>query len=744
MKGLLKHWWPVINPVPRLVNFFICYHSRSAILTCISLIDIVLELQVQRSRYQELWLRIKRLDDALRHPGEFSRSECTVQVIRNGHHMTIPWFLVVKGDINCAPTNPSRYASEPHGPNGREWKVLESPMHDRLLQAFRNRHLRLTRFEIAYNIFISIGSILLVLLYVLFDLSARIILPIVILTLPLCRHLLFLYCNTRMHLLSEALYKSVSPYDDGAEIDEFDEEALPPTKDLYLSKRSILYHMLQHLLVVDDSLFWNYDLATILGTVTYLLFLDKKHLLSYPEHIPDQVVVGREDNSTLSLRVIHKPVKDALEISLDLNKDDLDSKLFKAIGLGLSISANCLLRFRADEHYSAAEQIKARLCPCSLARAFGFRHTVFRNYRIAETALLGETVFRFVTSPNEETTLMFAIGELADLLSMCGFLWTGSAIAAISPEARANFEAVTSSIEAHGLSTLALSCRPCRPGPSHCVHKKNHIFLGFIIFSRHPRNEVPEFIHDLGAAGIKFVYFSRDSEVETKALGSRLGLETDWNSCILFSAPPKTSGHLSVEAHDFSDPKSKLPRGVHNVRPHLLNVDDIPLRLSLFAECDPASICEMVKIYQENDEIAVAVGMAGNLDNLSLLSTADLGIVMDMPLKEDHSSFNRLTSLFTSVLSPIRIPAMSSPYMFTELIREARTLFRQISATLYFLCVAQLSIFGYCCCGGALNKLFPLLSLFVVPALTATIMVSDYETGCMKQMAGKTLYWSWQ
>lgn len=89
-----------------------------------------------------------------------------------------------------------------------------------------------------------------------------------------------------------------------------------------------------------------------------------------------------------------------------------------------------------------------------------------------------------------------------------------------------------------------------------------------------------------------------------------MGLETDWNCCIILSS--KNSYTKT------SDIKARLPRGVANVRNHLQSVDDIPLHVSLFAESEEQSSLEMIKIFQENEKVVGVFGDVFNLQNLPL------------------------------------------------------------------------------------------------------------------------------
>jgi hypothetical protein len=125
---------------------------------------------------------------------------------------------------------------------------------------------------------------------------------------------------------------------------------------------------------------------------------------------------------------------------------------------------------------------------------------------------------------------------------------------------------------------------------------------------------VCDFIEDLGLAGIRFVYFSPASERESKAFADRLGLETDWNSCILLSSASDPFGASTgyLESYDI---KAQLPRGIENIRPHLEAVDDIPLHVSLFAECGPGAAADMIKIFQDYGEVVCCIGSSLNINN---------------------------------------------------------------------------------------------------------------------------------
>jgi len=254
-------------------------------------------------------------------------------------------------------------------------------------------------------------------------------------------------------------------------------------------------------------------------------------------------------------------------------------------------------------------------------------------------------------------------------------------------------------------------------------------------------------VDDLESAGIRFVYFSPYSEYVTKAFGERLGLETDWNSCIVLSSPQRKSNQAemltSLAASDFSYCKSKLPRGVENVRPHLRDVDDIPLHVSLFAECDPASMVEMVRIYRENGEVVCVIGSSMNPVNSAVMLEANVAIGMEPGWirKSQYSNALGISSDLTSLNCPMTFPFDTSPYVFTELIREARFLCR-VSGSM-FVHLLSTSTVSFLFIGFLLylsqevSSFTAILVFFFVPAMSClTFLLAPYEANIMKLTPG--------
>ncbi|CAG8547848.1 12207_t:CDS:10, partial [Dentiscutata heterogama] len=241
---------------------------------------------------------------------------------------------------------------------------------------------------------------------------------------------------------------------------------------------------------------------------------------------------------------------------------------------------------------------------------------------------------------------------------------------------------------------------------------QGQIFLAMATLYHQPKPDVCNFIEDLRLAGIRFVYFSPNGERESKAYAERLGLETDWNTCILLSSPgdENSLGGGYLESHDI---KARLPRGIVNIREHLTETDDIPLQVSLFSECTPETTQEMIKIFQEYGEVVCCVGSALNAFNTHNFAVADVGVAIE-PMYTRAQSRNGLCHLGTKGQSPMALGAAlttlpcglfmyydTSLYALTDIIRESRRLINGLRMGVSFLCGTYLSIsllflFSYC------------------------------------------------
>lgn len=176
----------------------------------------------------------------------------------------------------------------------------------------------------------------------------------------------------------------------------------------------------------------------------------------------------------------------------------------------------------------------------------------------------------------------------------------------------------------------------------------NQVFLGIVSLQFQPKADIVTLIEDLELTGVRFVYFTNENEVRGKVFAEKLGLEAGWNCHISLAPGSEDEGVSSTNSRDEQEfascststssslnsvinafqsyIRAKLPKGIHNVRPHLSNVDNVPLLVPLFTDCTVDAIREMIEIMQENGEVVMCLGNAWNHENLSIFAQADVSL----------------------------------------------------------------------------------------------------------------------
>ncbi|KAJ3296230.1 hypothetical protein HK104_001843 [Borealophlyctis nickersoniae] len=272
-----------------------------------------------------------------------------------------------------------------------------------------------------------------------------------------------------------------------------------------------------------------------------------------------------------------------------------------------------------------------------------------------------------------------------------------------------------------------------------------------------------DFIEDMGLAGIRFVYFSSAPERESKAYAERLGLEQDWNSCILLSSSDGP-GPGYLEEHDM---KAKLPRGVENIRDHIQNVDDVPLHVSLFAECSPYSIREMVRIFQEHGEVVLCVGSSLNDMNVDSFAMADISVSVDplSSIKSRGAPHNGpiaplvVGAMFATVPCALSLHSDTSIYSLSQIIREARTIADNGRQGFFFHLCCQLSLtliilLSYCLLLPPILSGYQIMWLIwiLVPIVSFSFLFTPHSDDAMTVMVVKNndhlrdrwrFFWYW-
>jgi hypothetical protein len=124
-----------------------------------------------------------------------------------------------------------------------------------------------------------------------------------------------------------------------------------------------------------------------------------------------------------------------------------------------------------------------------------------------------------------------------------------------------------------------------------------------------------DFIADTGA----LIENERASSAESRRMSKVTSNLSPSPSRITTSTGTDNSAPI---AFDMSN-RAKLPKGIENIRPHLKNVDNVPLLVSLFTDCVPEATKEMIKIMQDFGEVVCLVGSSANISNIPIFLQAD-------------------------------------------------------------------------------------------------------------------------
>uniref|UniRef100_A0A0X3PJS2 Uncharacterized protein KIAA0195 n=1 Tax=Schistocephalus solidus TaxID=70667 RepID=A0A0X3PJS2_SCHSO len=146
---------------------------------------------------------------------------------------------------------------------------------------------------------------------------------------------------------------------------------------------------------------------------------------------------------------------------------------------------------------------------------------------------------------------------------------------------------------------------------------------------------------------------SADATTITAAAAAAMSTSTISSSSSADEVPcPPTD--TSAYNYVFSN-KSRLPCGIKNIRWHLKNVDNVPLKVSLFTECTLPAVSEMIDIMQEYGETVCVVGSCLSMANIELFFRGDTSIAFFpvLPLVCGHDPWTAQNGRLTSTSGPV-------------------------------------------------------------------------------------------
>lgn len=284
--------------------------------------------------------------------------------------------------------------------------------------------------------------------------------------------------------------------------------------------------------------------------------------------------------------------------------------------------------------------------------------------------------------------------------------------------------------------------------------QRGQIFLGLVALRKPVKPSLPDFLRDLGDdSGIRFIYFSPWNTQKTKDFGGKLGLETDWNSCISLNDDD------DVEL-DESDVKAQLPHGIKDIRKHIETTDNVPLLMSLFSDAFPSATKQMIRILQENHESVCCLGSSTCLENLPLFAQGGVAVAVDPVSQEDNgeeengrldelvSSYHGFTQLLTFPCAfHIKSPSSSHAFQILfHLIKEGRHMLANLKQSFMFFMGCNLCMFGLQLCSSIfflppiVNGLQSLwLMLIVIPIMSLSMMNNPIEPRIMDLISSKNI-----
>ncbi|XP_017094956.2 transmembrane protein 94 isoform X1 [Drosophila bipectinata] len=120
-----------------------------------------------------------------------------------------------------------------------------------------------------------------------------------------------------------------------------------------------------------------------------------------------------------------------------------------------------------------------------------------------------------------------------------------------------------------------------------------------------------------------------DGELDPSKHKQRHSLDSAMDeNCRSLSTLTESTDQSAPINFDMSN-RAKLPRGIENIRPHLEQVDNVPLQVSLFTDCSAEATRQMLDIMQSYGEIVVCLGSSASNANADIFLQADCSIAVE-------------------------------------------------------------------------------------------------------------------
>ncbi|XP_031353618.1 transmembrane protein 94 isoform X2 [Photinus pyralis] len=226
----------------------------------------------------------------------------------------------------------------------------------------------------------------------------------------------------------------------------------------------------------------------------------------------------------------------------------------------------------------------------------------------------------------------------------------------------------------------------------------------------------------------------------------------EWQSLSCLTDSTEQSAPINFDLSN----RANLPRGIDKIRPHIENIDNVPLLVSLFTDCTSSNTKEMLRIMQDYGEVICVMGSSANYDSVGLFMQADASVAVEplypqlcqkvpsyAPVKNGSISPVDLSRTLNSVACSLSI-RREDHLSIIYLIVEARHYMALMWNTVQFWLCACLSLSAMQLVA-MLVTLPPLLTsgqvvwvtVFLIPPLCISLMGSIIDKEMMKKPQGK-------
>ncbi|XP_044574421.1 transmembrane protein 94 isoform X2 [Cotesia glomerata] len=203
--------------------------------------------------------------------------------------------------------------------------------------------------------------------------------------------------------------------------------------------------------------------------------------------------------------------------------------------------------------------------------------------------------------------------------------------------------------------------------------------------------------------------------------------------------------------------RAKLPRGIDKIRPHIEMVDNVPLLVSLFTDCNTIVTRQMLNIMQDYGEVVCVLGSSANADNMPIFMQADAGVAVEplypqvcqkIPVMvntndEQGPSPIDLSRALNSIACSLCVKR-EDPIALFHLVMEARDYMRCLWNCVQFwlCCIVTLSFTQALSVLLLLPPLFSIsqviwLICLIIPLLSISMMATPIDPTIMQRATGK-------